>query len=84
MQGGEIPGSIAAIAEKIKPAIDKAKASGTTAKDLVEKSADINVQNAIQDILKSSIVKHAVDTKEIKLLGAKYYLDTGVSKWYTE
>lgn len=82
VQGGEIPGSIPSIVDKIKPAIDKAKASGATGSDLIEKSADINVQDAIQDILKSPIVKHAADTKQIKLLGAKYDLDTGVVKWY--
>ncbi|MDR3585599.1 MAG: carbonic anhydrase [Desulfosporosinus sp.] len=82
VQGGEIPGSIAAIVDKIKPAIDTAKASGATGNDLIEKTADINVQNAIQDILKSSIVKHAVDAKEVKVLGAKYDLDTGVVQWY--
>ena len=84
VQGGEIPGSITAIVEKIKPAIDKAKASGATDNDLVEKSADLNVQNAIQDILKSPIIKHAVDAKHVKVLGAKYDLDTGVSQWYNE
>lgn len=82
VQGGEIPGSITAIVDKIKPAIDKAKASGATGDDLIEKSADINVQNAMQDILKSEIVKHAVETKQVKVLGARYDLDTGVSQWY--
>ncbi|MDR3539387.1 MAG: carbonic anhydrase [Desulfosporosinus sp.] len=84
VQGGEIPGSISSIVEKIKPAIDTAKASGKTGNDLIEKSIDLNVQNAIQDLLKSPIVKHAVDTKEAKVLGAKYDLDTGVAQWYTE
>jgi len=84
VQGGEIPGSIGSIVEKIQPAIAKAKISGVTGNDLIEKSTDINVQNAIQDILKSPIVKHAVDTKQTKLLGAKYDLDTGVSTWYNE
>ncbi|EGW40538.1 carbonic anhydrase [Desulfosporosinus sp. OT] len=84
VQGGEIPGSIGSIVEKIKPAIDEAKTSGVTGNDLIEKSVDFNVQNAIQDILKSPIIKHAVDTKESKILGAKYDLDTGVSTWYNE
>ena len=84
VQGGEIPGSITAIVDKIKPAIATAKASGATGDDLIEKSADLNVENAIRDISKSEIVKHAVESKHLKVLGAKYDLDTGVSQWYNK
>ena len=43
-------GSISAITEKIKPAVDAAKALGLNGKDLIEKSTDLNIQNAMKDI----------------------------------
>ncbi len=82
VQGGEIPGSIKSIVDKIKPAVDEAKSSGTTTNDLVEMSANLNVQNALLDISKSPIIKHAVVAKQIKLLGAKYHLDSGAVEWF--
>lgn len=77
VQGGETHGSIATITDKIKPAVGKAKAMSLTGKDLIEKSADINIQNAVMDINGSKIVKEALHSKRIKLLGAKYDLDEG-------
>ncbi|MHB8126463.1 MAG: carbonic anhydrase [Desulfitobacteriaceae bacterium] len=82
VQGGEIPGSINAIVEKIKPAVDNAKSSGATGDDLVEKSADLNVQNALLDISKSPIITHAVEAKHLQLIGAKYDLDSGATEWF--
>ncbi len=82
VQGGDIPGSIKSIVEKIKPAVDKAKSSSTTADDLVEKSANLNIQNALLDISKSPIIMHALVAKQLKLIGAKYHLDSGTAEWF--
>ncbi|KUO75011.1 MAG: carbonic anhydrase [Desulfosporosinus sp. BRH_c37] len=80
--GGEMPGSIGAIANKIKPAVAKAKTTGVKGDELIEKSADLNVQNALADISNSPIIKHAKSNNQIKLLGAKYHLDTGLVHWF--
>ena len=84
VQGGEAPGSIAAIIDKIKPAVDGAKNLGLTGKDLIEKSADLNIQNAMVDISGSPIIKEGVHSKQVKVLGAKYDQDEGALKFINE
>jgi len=80
VQGSVAHGNIAAITDKIKPAVDAAKAMGLTGKDLIEKSADINIQNAMKDISGSSIMKEGVESKQVKIIGAKYDQDEGALK----
>ncbi|OLN29370.1 carbonic anhydrase [Desulfosporosinus metallidurans] len=80
VQGGETHGSIAAIIEKIKPAVNEARVTKATGKDLIEKSADLNIQNALMDIAKSPIIKEGVETKQVRVIGAKYDLDEGLLK----
>ncbi|HEY8911106.1 MAG TPA: carbonic anhydrase [Desulfosporosinus sp.] len=84
VQGGETPGSIAAITDKIKPAVVEAKALGLTGNDLIEKSIDINIKNALSDISKSPVIKEGVEAKKIKVMGAKYDLDEGALKFINE
>ncbi len=80
VQGGEAHGSIAAIIEKIKPAVNEARATKATGKDLIEKSADLNIKNALIDIAQSPIIKEGVAMKQVRVIGAKYDLDEGVLK----
>ena len=84
VQGGETQGSIAAIIEKIKPAVNEASVTKATGKDLIEKSADLNIRNAIMDIAKSPIIKEGLESKQVRVLGAKYDLDEGVLKLMTD
>ncbi|KJS77841.1 carbonic anhydrase [Desulfosporosinus sp. BICA1-9] len=77
VEGGEPHGSIGAIIGKIKPAVDDARAMGTTGKELIEASTDLNIQNALKDLLKSPIIKERVNAKEVEVLGIKYDLDKG-------
>ena len=80
VQGGEAHGSIAAIIEKIKPAVNEARATKASGKDLIEKSADLNIKNALIDIAQSPIIKEGVAMKQVRVIGAKYDLDEGVLK----
>jgi Carbonic anhydrase len=80
VQGGENRGYIENILEKIKPSVNRAKSTGATGTDLIEKSADFNINNALNDILLSSIVREGVETKQVKVIGAKYDLDEGLLK----
>jgi len=81
VQGGETRGSIAAITDKIKPAVDEAKAMGLTGNDLIEKSVDLNIKNTFTDISASPIIKEGLESKQIKIFGAKYDLDEGALKF---
>ena len=78
VQGGETHGSIGAILEKLGPSVDEAKAMSLTDKNLIEKSSELNIKNVLTDISKSSIIREAVESNHVKLLGMKYDLDKGI------
>lgn len=80
VQGGEVSGSIADITKKIKPSVNRAESLGLTGKDLIEKSIDLNIENTLQDIAESSIIKEGMETNKVKIIGAKYDLDEGAVK----
>ncbi|MDA8226259.1 MAG: carbonic anhydrase [Desulfitobacterium hafniense] len=80
LEGGKFPGTIGAIVEKIKPAINQVKDTTLTKEAIIEKCTELNVQNAIRDISQSPIIKHALG-ENLKLYGGKYHLETGEVKW---
>jgi len=84
VDGGEAPGSIGAIVEKIKPSVEKAKAAGATGDALYEKAADENIKATIAEIEKSPIVEELVHEGHLKIVGAKYYLTSGEVKFTEE
>lgn len=77
VDGGEAPGSIGAIVEKIKPSAEKAKAAGVSDNALYEMTADENINAMIAEINKSAIMKHLEESGAVKVVGAKYYLSSG-------
>ena len=78
VQGGEAPGSIGAILRKINPSVAKAKETGLSGSELVEASADNNIAAAAADIEESGVIHHLIREGKLKVVGAKYFLDTGV------
>ena len=84
VQGGDASGSIAAITDKIKPAVNGAMTMGLNGKDLIEKCADLNIKNALMDISTSPIIKEGVASKKVMILGAKYDLDEGALKFLND
>ncbi|MDP4145412.1 MAG: carbonic anhydrase [Bacillota bacterium] len=80
VDGGEASGSIGAITKKIIPSFEKAKAESpnATKAELYEKTADENIKNSIAEIKKSSVIKKLENEKKLKVIGAKYDLDTGI------
>jgi carbonic anhydrase len=83
-EGGEAPGSIGSIVEKIKPSVEKAKAKGVTGDELVEKSVNINVEAVTKELEKSPLVKHAIESGKLQVVGAKYHLDGGTVEWFNQ
>ncbi|MCL6638749.1 MAG: carbonic anhydrase [Firmicutes bacterium] len=77
VDGGEAPGSIGSIVEKIKPSVEKAKSAGAGGNDLYEKAADENIKAVTADIEKSPVVKHLEESGKLTVLGAKYLLGSG-------
>lgn len=84
VDGGEAPGSIGAIVEKIKPSVDKAKATGVPADQLAERTADLNVEAVMADLEKSPIIKHLIEKGEVKIVGAKYHIGAGTVQWFNK
>ena len=77
VDGGEAPGSIGSIVEDIKPSLEKAKATGATGASLNEKTADENIKASVLAIEKSSVIKKLVEEGKVKVVGAKYHIETG-------
>ncbi len=77
VDGGEAPGSIGSIVEKINPSVQKAKATGATGNALYEKTADENINATIAELDKSPVIKHLVEKGSLKVVGAKYFLTSG-------
>lgn len=77
VQEGEAHGSITSILNKIMPSVKNAKSMGTSEKDLISKSTELNVQNAKLDILQSPIIKERLEAKQVSIIGMMYDLDEG-------
>ncbi|MCX7747717.1 MAG: carbonic anhydrase [Clostridia bacterium] len=77
VEGGEAPGSIKAIVEKIHPSFEKVKSSTADKEVLCEKCADENIKNTIAEIKKSPIIKKLEEEKKVLVVGAKYHIESG-------
>ncbi len=81
IDGGEAPGNIADIVEKIKPSVEKARAAGATGNELYEMACDENTQAMKAEVEKSEIVKELIEHGKLQVVSAKYYLSNGEVKF---
>lgn len=77
VDGGEAPGKIGAIVERIQPTAAAVKQSGATGDELYRKVEDQNILAVINEIQASPVVKHMVEHGHLTLVGGKYHLDSG-------
>ena len=79
--GGELPGSLPSIAQRIQPSVDKVKTehgeSHSNDDLVIEANVDANVEILNNDVL----LKHMIETGAVKALGAVYQLETGLVKF---
>jgi carbonic anhydrase len=80
---GKADGNIGSIVKGIAPAYQKALAANNkgTAKDsqFVEAVADANIALVKANLTKqSTVLKHLVDAKKLKIVAAKYHIDHGL------
>ena len=81
-KGAELHGHLHVLAEKIKPAVEKTKAGTPEADELVPKSIQANVWQAIEDVIKDSgEVREKLAAGKLSILGAVYDLETGKVAW---
>ena len=76
IDGGEAPPNVRAILDKIKPAVASAKANQP--ENIVAAAEDANISNMVA-YLKSN--HQFAQVKDLNILGAKYYLDSGEVKF---
>jgi len=83
VEGGELLPNIAAIAEKISPAVRVARAGQSGEEELIEAAVTENVKKAIKDIEKNSpALTGLVESGKLKIVGAKYELKTGEVEFF--
>ena len=69
-------GQINTLVEIIKPAVDKVKGQSG---DLLENSVRANIQLTVDKLKASPLLSKYLDKGKIKIVGARYDLDTGVA-----
>lgn len=74
-KGGKAPGAIEYLVEGIAPAVKAVKGKKG---DLLDNAVQANVDNSVAVLKKSKILAHLLETGKIKIVGARYDLDTGV------
>jgi len=75
VKGGEVPGHIGSIVEAIKPAVEKTKGMPG---DPVENAIRANIELVVEQLKNSKpILSEFVHNGKLKVVGAKYDLDTG-------
>jgi carbonic anhydrase len=82
--GAELPGSIPALVDNIKPAVEKAANDNPSlsGKELVPAAIKANVWNAIDDLYAGSpLVCALVKSGKLVVQGAIYHLDNGTVEW---
>lgn len=78
LSGQGADGAIGSLIKKIAPAVDRAKNSGTSGRELLRVACIENVHQAIADLLNlSSAVKAAAGRGMVTVAGALYDIETG-------
>jgi len=76
--GKPMEGNVGSLIASIAPAVTTAKGSGATGPELVEAACNANVENVTAEIkAKSPVVAEALHAGHVKIVGAKYDLDSG-------
>lgn len=81
-KGGELPGHLSVLINRIKPAVAKARAVGAGPERIVAAAIQANVWQQIEDILSSSgIVREKVREGALQIVGGIYDLEKGTVAW---
>jgi carbonic anhydrase len=80
------PGSIGALMDQLAPAVQHAKSTADPKKknDATARAVDDNVLHTMEEVLKSPIIKPAVASKKVMIVGGVRDLKTGKIRWFGE
>jgi len=82
---GQAHGHIGELLGKIAPSIARAREQGAPAADFLETVTDLHIQEVIRQVLDlSPIIREAVAAETLRLMGAKYLLESGEVKLFSE
>ncbi|WP_198299625.1 carbonic anhydrase [Tumebacillus avium] len=80
VQGGEPPGRVKSLHQRIAPAVQAAKKHHPA--DLVDESVRMNVKLVVDQIQQSQpVLASMIRQGKVKVVGARYDLDSGVVEW---
>ena len=82
VQGGHAPADIESVVNRIAPSVRRARSQSSHPSDITEMVADLNVRNSMDAVAASPIVSHLAQEGKMRLVGAKYHLDTGQVEWF--
>lgn len=85
LDGGEVTENIAAIAEKIKPAIESVQSGQSKhieGNNTYEAVTEENVDGVVESILHNPVIHHLVSEQKVQVVGAKYYQEAGNVKFF--
>lgn len=83
VEGGETTPSIQAIIDKIKTSLDKVKVANKDAnnQEIASEVENENAKETVKELLKSATIKNLVDSGKLKVVAAKYHIESGQIKF---
>ena len=76
-------GNIGAIIDKIEPSVKKVKSKNLQGEKLIEEVTNENIYNSSREIRESSeIIKKQLEKGKLKIVEAKYMLESGKVQWF--
>lgn len=81
---GHAEGNVASIVDEIIPSVEEAEKTEKTEEDIASKAEDLNVENTLARLRESKVIKELENSGKIKLVGAKYDIETGKVSYFSE
>ncbi|MEL4105236.1 carbonic anhydrase [Oscillospiraceae bacterium WX1] len=78
VDGGEMHGCIKAIADKIKPSLEKVR----TSSDVYGACEDENVRTTVAEIKRNPVIAELIEEDRVTVVGAKYAILSGVVTFF--
>lgn len=77
IEGGQVPGSIGAITERIRPSFKQIPTQGAVGRELYDQAENDNIEAVAAQAQTSPVVAELVQQGKLQVLGAKYCQETG-------
>lgn len=81
IKNGPLPGSLPDLVKMIRPAVETCEKDKTSKTDLLTRATEQNVKNTIADLSKSPVIKAALDSKQLRIVGAIRHIEDGHVSW---